>query len=86
MDIFFSLFSRSSVTLLILIKKMAIATITNLPPCSMQVSLKNTRVNLRIRDRIYTMSLLRMVKDGGWKPTADLYNTYLVPIPVCATI
>lgn len=34
-------------------KKMAIATITNLPPCSMQVSLKNTRVNLRIRDRIY---------------------------------
>lgn len=83
MDIFFSLFSKSSVTLLTLIKNgYSDNKCTSLFYADFSEKQKGEALGTA---EFIPYLLLRMVKDGGWKPTADFYNIYLVPMPVCAT-
>ena len=72
-----SLFCRS---IMLLISVKSSDSYTHPPPCSTQVSLKNT--GFRIRDsRIYNVSATENGKAGRWKPPAHLSNTDLVPMP-----
>lgn len=81
MDIFFSLFSKSSLTLLRVMENSS-SNKDNKPTSLFYTGFSEECMCGGLgRAEFIPHMLQRMVKDGGWRP-ADLFNAYLACTPV----